>query len=174
MERSLSPILKSVGLLACALLICQACVMASSRTPAGSDQDAGAGSGGVSGSGGKGGGAGGVIGSMGGGGGTSNGNCVGLQCQQTTCTGPGCMATACPAGQKTSLSGIVYDPAGKVPLYNVQVYVPNTALTPLPEGASCDRCETPVSGNPVYEHPTTHRNSGGNQPGGDVAQSGRA
>jgi hypothetical protein len=59
------------------------------------------------------------------------------------------MSTACPAGQSTTVSGIVYDPAGKVPLYNVNVYIPNAALTPVSDGASCDRCETPVSGSPV-------------------------
>ena len=47
------------------------------------------------------------------------------------------------------VSGTVYDPAGKVPLYNVTVYVPNAALDPIPEGASCDKCSAQLSGNPI-------------------------
>jgi hypothetical protein len=70
---------------------------------------------------------------------TGPGNCVGLQCMVPKCTGT---AT-------TSLSGTVYDPAGKVPLYNVTVYVPNAALDPLPEGVSCDKCSAQVSGHPI-------------------------
>jgi len=67
------------------------------------------------------------------------GGCVGLQCQVPTCTGT---AT-------TSISGTVYDPAGKVPLYNVIVYIPNAPLDPIPEGVSCDRCSAQVSGHPI-------------------------
>jgi hypothetical protein len=70
---------------------------------------------------------------------TGGGGCTGLQCQVATCTGT---AT-------TSLSGIVYDPAGKVPLYNVTVYVPNAALDTIPEGVSCDKCSAQVSGQPI-------------------------
>src|SRR5262245_53249782 len=49
---------------------------------------------------------------------------------------------ACATNAKTTVSGIVYDPAGKVPLYNVVVYVPkpDTELPPITEGASCDQC----------------------------------
>jgi hypothetical protein len=75
--------------------------------------------------------------------------CVNLQCQQTSCRFGNCMQPACPAGQRTTLRGKVFDPAGKVPLYNVLVYVRNAALDPIPTGPSCDRCDTPVSGRPI-------------------------
>ena len=72
---------------------------------------------------------------------TGPGPCQGLQCQLDKpgeCTGAG-----------TTISGSVFDPAGKVPLYNVLLYVPNTALGPISTGASCDRCDSPISGTPV-------------------------
>ncbi len=41
----------------------------------------------------------------------------------------------------TTISGSVYDPAGKNPLYNVMVYVPARKLDPIATGPSCDeRC----------------------------------
>jgi hypothetical protein len=72
---------------------------------------------------------------------TGPGPCSNLQCQLDKageCTGAG-----------TTISGQVFDPAGKVPLYNVLLYVPNTALGPIPTGATCDRCDSPISGTPV-------------------------
>lgn len=69
----------------------------------------------------------------------STGPCQGLECQQVVC----------PGGQTTTVTGIVRDPAGKVPLYNVVVYVPNAPLEALPEGASCDSCAASLSGDPV-------------------------
>ena len=36
-----------------------------------------------------------------------------------------------------------------MPLYNVNVYVPNAPLDPIPEGASCDRCSAQLSGKPI-------------------------
>ena len=77
------------------------------------------------------------------------GPCVNLQCQQTTCRSGNCAQAACPGGQKTTLRGRVFDPAGRVPLYNVVVYVPNGPLDPIPTGPTCDRCDTPISGRPV-------------------------
>ena len=53
------------------------------------------------------------------------------------------------SGCVTTLSGVVTTPAGTLPLYNVMLYVPSRALDPLPEGASCDRCDGVVSGEPI-------------------------
>jgi hypothetical protein len=75
--------------------------------------------------------------------------CVDLECQQTTCVMGSCKQKTCAGAAKTTLSGRVYDPAGKVPLYNVVIYVPNAALDPIPTGPSCDRCDSPVSGKPI-------------------------
>lgn len=69
--------------------------------------------------------------------------CVNLECNQVACTGQG-------GGAKTtSISGVVYDPAKKNPLYNVAVYVANAPLAPIQHGASCDKCGATLSGNPL-------------------------
>lgn len=50
----------------------------------------------------------------------------------------------------TSISGIVWDPAGKNPVYNAVVYVPNADLEPITHGPVCDSCGgAPVTGNPL-------------------------
>jgi len=64
------------------------------------------------------------------------------------CTGLCLKQVQCNGGTTTSLSGIVKDPAGKVPLYNVLVYVPNAPVAAIATGASCDRCGS-VSGEPL-------------------------
>ncbi len=65
--------------------------------------------------------------------------CVNLQCQLKHCPNDG----------TTSISGTVFDPAGKNPLYNVAVFVPNTTPQPFEYGPSCDTCSALYTGNPV-------------------------
>src|SRR6185436_21092251 len=58
------------------------------------------------------------------------------------CSGLGCMVVNC-AGQgigTTRLSGTVYAPNGTLPLYGVNVYVPNADPGPIGAGLQCDRC----------------------------------
>ena len=84
-----------------------------------------------------------------GGAGTSSSSaCVGLECQKSTCSAGACTVPACTGGARTTLSGTVYEPAGKVPLYNVMVYVPNGDVPEIKTGATCDRCDVSVL-NPV-------------------------
>jgi hypothetical protein len=63
------------------------------------------------------------------------GPCVGLGCQ---------VDFTCPAGHATTLTGKVYDPAGKNPLFDAYVYIPvdpDPANIPaFSQGVSCDTC----------------------------------
>jgi hypothetical protein len=55
----------------------------------------------------------------------------------------------CPGDGSTTISGKVYDPAGRNGLYNVAVYVPSKPIDPLPLGATCVACESLYSGAPI-------------------------
>jgi len=107
------------------------------------------GAGGTSNSGGRTG-AGGTLGT----GGAPPADCVNLECQQSTCKYGPCKVPACGGNGRTVVSGVVMDPAGKNPLPNVTVYVPNKPLDPINDGPSCDPCNpltgtSLVSGSPV-------------------------
>ena len=73
--------------------------------------------------------------------GSTDGPCVRLQCQQYDCA-----ADHLPT---TTVRGVVYDPAGHHPLYNVIVYVPNDTVQPLQPGVVCDQCGVVASGSPL-------------------------
>ena len=47
---------------------------------------------------------------------------------------------SCSGGGTTTISGVVYDPAGNDPIYDVAVYVPAVPLVPLPKGVAADAC----------------------------------
>ncbi|MDB4974667.1 MAG: uncharacterized protein JWN48_3008 [Myxococcaceae bacterium] len=65
--------------------------------------------------------------------------CSGLQCQQMECA----------SGKTTTISGTIYDPAGRNPLYNIAVYVPNEAVEEFKSGATCDTCASLYTGKPI-------------------------
>ncbi|HEY2511454.1 MAG TPA: carboxypeptidase regulatory-like domain-containing protein [Polyangiaceae bacterium] len=65
-----------------------------------------------------------------------------------SCTGLACQVHSCSGGGSTTLSGTIFDPAGKNPLYNIGVFVPNEAPKPMPDGVTCD-CNSLYTGDPI-------------------------
>jgi hypothetical protein len=59
------------------------------------------------------------------------------------------MQVNCSGGAHTTVTGTVFDPAGKVPLYNAVVYIPSRDLDPIADGVSCGKCDGSASGGPV-------------------------
>ena len=77
-----------------------------------------------------------------------SGACTSNICPAVSC-GAMCAAQVKCSSGTTSVTGTVYDPAGKVPIYNVIVYVPDAPLANIATGASCDTCSASVSGKPI-------------------------
>ena len=60
-----------------------------------------------------------------------------------------CVDTTCPGGGATTISGVVYDPAGNDPLYGIVAYVPSTTPSAITTGATCTPCNDLYTGNPI-------------------------
>jgi hypothetical protein len=119
-----------------------------------------------------------MTGLTGSGGASVVGPCTGLACNQSTCKTGNCTVPSCACGARTTVSGVVYDPAGKVPLYNITVYVPNKALDPIKDGPTCDPCDPTtgtslLSGDPITFTKSDEKGhfqlglTGGDVPAGD-------
>jgi len=67
----------------------------------------------------------------------------------TSCSGLACQIHACSGGGSTTVSGTVYDPAGKNPLYGIVAYVPNTKPKAFTPGAACSSCGELYTGDPI-------------------------
>jgi hypothetical protein len=76
------------------------------------------------------------------------GSCTGLECQQVNCTSMGMAADA------TTITGTVFAPNGTLPLYGINVYVPNSDPGALPTGLTCDQCGQALPGDPVVQTAT--------------------
>lgn len=72
--------------------------------------------------------------------------CEGLECQVVDCAKQG--------KPETQIKGTVYAPNGTLPLYGINVYIPNQPLAPFTDGAECARCNGSLPGNPVAQTTT--------------------
>src|SRR5258708_6649861 len=70
---------------------------------------------------------------------TGNGPSSGLKGGDAGMAPPPCLA-----GQNTTVSGTVYDPAGNPQLYNAVVYIPDGTPPPFPQTVACETCKDPV------------------------------
>jgi hypothetical protein len=83
-------------------------------------------------------------------------NPVGEAGETTPCVN--CTMASCSGGtNSTTITGVVYDPAGSNPVYNVQVYVPSMPLPAFTQGASCGPCSALYPGA-VYASAVTGTN----------------
>ena len=75
-----------------------------------------------------------------------SGQCTGLSCQVATCNMPG--------QTPTTITGTVFAPNGTLPLFGVDVYVPNDDPGAFPAGVQCTRCTDGLPGNPIVQTTT--------------------
>jgi hypothetical protein len=76
----------------------------------------------------------------------STSDCTDLTCQVADCSG---------SAMPTTITGIVYAPNGTLPLYGINVYVPDQIPDPFPAGLLCDQCNSTLPGNPVGQPVTS-------------------
>ncbi|HEY1813962.1 MAG TPA: hypothetical protein VGG74_16540 [Kofleriaceae bacterium] len=83
---------------------------------------------------------------------TSDGNCVG----SGACNGIACQVAACdqPSQSPTTITGTVFAPNGTLPLYGVNVYVPNDPPGAFPAGVQCSQCQDALPGDPIVQTTT--------------------
>ena len=67
--------------------------------------------------------------------------CAGLQCQVANC--------AAMNMSPTTISGTVFAPNGTLPLYGINVYVPNSDPGPMATGLTCNQCTDSLPGSPI-------------------------
>jgi hypothetical protein len=64
-------------------------------------------------------------------------------------TGSSCSVQSCPAGQTTTVTGVVYMPNGLDPLPGALIYIPSTQPTAIPAGVECLPNGDQATGNPL-------------------------
>ncbi|HEX7992751.1 MAG TPA: hypothetical protein VF506_02460 [Streptosporangiaceae bacterium] len=69
--------------------------------------------------------------------------CTGIQCNIANCASKGM--------QPTTISGTVFAPNGTLPLFGINVYVPNSDPGPLKAGVQCGSCSNGFPGDPIVQ-----------------------
>jgi hypothetical protein len=69
--------------------------------------------------------------------------CTGIQCNVTNCASKGM--------QPTTITGTVFAPNGTLPLFGINVYVPDADPGPFKAGVQCGTCSNGLPGNPIVQ-----------------------
>jgi hypothetical protein len=72
--------------------------------------------------------------------------CTGIQCNVTNCSSKGM--------QPTTITGTVFAPNGTLPLFGIDVYVPNADPGPFTPVVQCGSCTNGLPGNPIVHTQT--------------------